>query len=412
MLSRTFRAFRHRDYSIFWFGLLLGHTGTLIQTTAQSWLLFQLTNSAFYLGLEGFCLGLPRVLFSAFGGAVVDRADRKVIFVGTQAAFLCMSLFLGLAEYFDVIRVWHLLVVSALTGFFVSFEQPVRQSILHDVVPDSDLPNGIVLYQMVFNGSMLFGPSIGGLLIPWIGTAGRFFAATAGNLIVLITIFAIRISERRPVKANKTLVHQMYEGLSLAWHVPIFLALFTTLAIVTFCTKPYTQFMPVFARDILYVGAPGLGMLLMAPGAGAILGGLTLASLRRFPQPHLLLFFLAAGFGLSILLFAASRSFPFSLLWLFCAGAFQTTFLSSIATLLQVHADETNRGRIMSLFGLINRGLGPMGSFPFGLVATAFGAPATVAGCGILTIVLVGYVAFCQPTLRQARLEERIGTRR
>ena len=404
LLTQTFRAFRHRDYSIFWCGLFFGHTGTLVQTTAQSWLIFQLTDSPFYLGLEGLCLGLPRVLFSALGGAVVDRADRKSIFVVTQIVFLLMALFLGVMNYLGAIRVWHLLVVSALTGFFVSFEQPVRQSILHDIVPQSDLPNAVTLYQMVFNGSMLFGPSIGGMLIPWIDTEGCFFVATGGNLIVLLTIFMIRIPRARRAENKKSLTRDAAEGLSLAWNTPIFLSLFTVLAIVTFCTKPYTQFMPVFARDILHVGAPGLGVLLMAPGAGAILGGLTLASIRRFPRPHYLLFFLAAGFGSSVIMFALSRDFSLSLLCLFIAGGFQTTFLSATATLLQVHADETNRGRVMSLFGLINRGLGPMGSFPFGLVATAIGASWTVSACGVLTVLLVGYVVFYRSHLSHARM--------
>jgi MFS family permease len=406
LFANTFRAFRHRDYAIFWAGLLLGHSGTLIQTTAQSWLIFQLTDSPFYLGLEGFCLGLPRVLFSAFGGAVVDRADRKLIFVITQLAFLLMALFLGVMKYFDVIQVWHLLAVSGLTGFFVSFEQPVRQAILHDVVPQSDLPNAVTLYQMVFNGSLLFGPSIGGILIPIIDTAGCFFVATAGNLVVLITIFLLHIPKHRRAAKPKSLTHDALDGLRLAWRTPIFLALFTVLAVVTFCTKPYTQFMPVFARDILHVGAPGLGLLLMAPGAGAILGGLTLASVRRFPQPQHMLFFLAAGFGCAIVLFALSRHFALALLFLFFAGAFQTTFLSATAMLLQLHADESNRGRMMSLFGLINRGLGPMGSFPFGWLATAIGAPATVSICGSLAVVGVGYVAYCRFQLRQARAIE------
>jgi predicted MFS family arabinose efflux permease len=161
--------------------------------------------------------------------------------------------------------------------------------------------------------------------------------------------------------------------------------------------------MPVFARDILRVGAPGLGLLLMAPGAGAILGGLTLASIRRFPKPHRLLFFLAAGLGSSIVLFAGSRHFYLSLLILFIAGAFQTTFLSGTATLLQIHADETNRGRIMSLFGLINRGLGPMGSFPFGLIATVVGAPWTLAVCGFLTVGSVAYAVLYRADLRHAK---------
>ena len=165
-MQNTFRAFRHRDYFIFWCGLFLGHSGTLVQATAQGWLIFQLTNSPFYLGLDGLCLGLPRVLFSAFGGAVVDCTDRKLLFIATQSAFLLMSLFLGVMNYLGTIQVWHILLVSALTGFSVSFEQPVRQSILHDLVPRAALPNAVALYQMVFNGSMLFGPAIGGMLIP------------------------------------------------------------------------------------------------------------------------------------------------------------------------------------------------------------------------------------------------------
>jgi MFS family permease len=404
LFASTFRAFRYRDYFIFWCGLFLRHTGTLVQATAQSWLIFQLTDSPFYLGLEGLCLGLPRVLFSAIGGAVVDRADRKTIFVITQSAFLLMALFLGVMNHLGIIRVWHLLMVSALTGFFVSFEQPVRQSILHQLVPRADLPNAITLYQMVFNGSMLFGPSVGGLLIPWVDTQGCFFVSTAGNLLVLVTIFMIRVAPTAPSENRQSLTRDTLEGLHLAWRTPIFLSLLTVLGIVTFCTKPYTQFMPVFARDILQVGAPGLGLLLMAPGAGAILGGLTLASVRHFPKPHRLLLFLAAGFGSSIFCFAMSGNFPLSLFFLFIAGGFQTTFLSSVATLLQIHADESNRGRVMALFGLINRGLGPMGSFPFGLIATAIGAPWTVATCGILAIVSVAYVVLHQSRLREANL--------
>ena len=403
LLNTTFRAFRHRDYLIYWLGLFFGHTGTLVQTTAQTWLIFQLTESPFYLGLEGLCLGLPRVLFSAFGGAVVDRTDRKTIFVLTQISFVAMALFLGMMHHFALIQVWHLLLVSALTGLLVSFEQPVRQSILHHLVPREDLPNAVTLYQMVFNGSMLFGPSIGGLLIPLIDTKGCFFLATFGNLLVLITIYLIHIPATELASGKTSLTRDMIEGLRLAWNTPIFLALFTVLAVVSFCTKPYTQFMPVFAQTILNVGAPGLGMLLMAPGAGAILGGLTLASLRRFPRPALLLFGLAAGFGVSIALFATSRSFPLSLVFLFVAGGFQTTFLSAVATLLQFHTNEHNRGRIMSMFGLINRGLGPMGSFPFGLIATWFGAPWTVAICGALTIGLVGYVVNFRTSLRDAK---------
>ena len=389
-LANTFRAFRHRDYAIFWWSLLVGNTTGLIQTTAQAWLIFQLTHSAFYLGLDGLCLGLPRVIFSPIGGAVVDRTNRRIVFIITQSAFLLMTLFLGVMDYTGLIRVWHILTVSAFTGFFLAFEQPVRQSIVHHLVPRSELPNAITLYQMVFNGSALFGPAVGGALIPIIGTSGCFFADAVGSLVGIITIFLIAIPPTSLADNDTSIAKDTLDGLMLAWKTPFLLSIFTILEVVTFCTKPYTQFMPVFAEDILKVGAPGLGLLLMAPGAGAIVGGLSLASLTRFPRPHHLLLFLSAGFGVSIVAFAGSRLLLLSLVLLFFAGAFQTTFLSFVATLLQINSDETNRGRMMSLFGLINRGLGPMGSFPFGMLAAVLGAPLTVAICGCLTVGLVG----------------------
>ena len=400
IFKTTFRAFRHRDYFIFWCGLFLGHTGTLIQTTAQGWLILQLTNSPFYLGLDGLCLGLPRVLFSALGGAVVDRTNRRLLFIGTQTAFLVMALFLGLMNYFGLIRVWHVLIVSAFTGFFLSFEQPVRQSILHHLVPQADLINAVSLYQLVFNGSVLFGPAAGGALIPFIGTSGCFFVHAFGNLVVLATIFMIRIPKAAPGQRKKALHQDMVEGFALAWSTPMFLSLFMALGIVSFFAKPYTQFMPIFARDILQVGAPGLGLLLMAPGAGAIFGGLALASVTRFPRAHHLLLALACGFGASIIAFSGSRFFILSLVLLFLVGAFQTTLLSTITTLLQVHSTERTRGRMMALFGLINRGLGPMGAFPIGALATQLGAPWTIALGGFLAIAMTAYVTVWRPHLR------------
>lgn len=402
VFSNTFRAFRHRDYFIFWCGLFLGHTGSLIQSTAQGWLILQLTDSPFYLGLEGLCLGIPRMLFSPIGGAVVDRMDRKLLFLLTQSMFFLGSLSLAVLNALGLIHVWHILAVSALTGFLLSFEQPIRQTILHHLVPRDDLVNAVSLYQMVFNGSVLFGPAIGGALIPLIGTAGCFFVNTLGGLIIVMTIFMIRIPRWPSAEQKKSLFSEVREGLSLAWNTPIFFALFSALAVVSFCAKPYSQFMPIFARDILHVGAPGLGLLLMAPGAGAIFGGLTLASVTRFPKAHRLLFSLAGGLGVSIILFSGSSVFSLSLPLLFLAGAFQTTLLSSITTLVQVYSRETTRGRMMALYGLINRGLGPVGAFPLGIIATRIGAPTTIALGGLLAISATAYLTLRTSPLREA----------
>jgi MFS family permease len=403
VFSNTFRAFRHRDYFIFWVGLFLGHNANLIQSTAQGWLILELTDSPFYLGLQGLCLGTTRFLFSPIGGAVVDRTDRKWLFIVTQSAFLLTGLFLTVMNYLGTIHVWHILAVSILHGFFLAFEQPIRQSMLPDLVPPADLVNAVSLYQLVFQGSVLFGPAIGGALIPIIGVTGCFLFDAVGNFIILVSIFMIHFPKRKTPEEKKPLWKDVRDGLAIAWNDPVFFSLFSLLAVMSLCAKPYTQFMPVFARDILKVGAPGLGLLLMAPGGGAIVGGLLFASLTRFPKAHRFILVLAAGFGLSIVLFAASPSFRLSLVLLFAAGGFQTCLHALITTLLQIHAGEL-RGRMMALFGMINRGLGPMGAFPIGAVAVYMGTPLTVGVGGALAIGMAAYIVSAKPHLRQVHL--------
>jgi MFS family permease len=400
--SQTFRAFRHRDYFIFWIGFFLGHTAMVVQTTATGWLILELTNSAFYLGLEGLFLGLPRVLFSVFGGAIVDRSDRKSLFIVTQSLFLLTALFLAAMDYFQWISVWHILGVSAITGLLLCFDAPVRHTLLNDLVPASDLVNAISLYHLVFNGSALFGPALAGLLIPLIGTVGCFAVHAFGSLIILGTTFMIRIPRGARGDRTQSLWRDVTSGLTLVWNTPLFFALFSALAVASFSSRPYLQFMPIFARDVLEVGAPGLGMLLMAPGAGAVFGALVLATLTRFPRTHRLLLTLAGGFGLFMILFGVSRVMIFSLVVLFIMGAFQTCLLSAIAALLQIHAHESARGRLMSLYGLINRGLGPMGVLPMGIVAAWLGAPLTVVLAAVITLVVMAYLTLARPHLRAA----------
>jgi len=401
-LSNTFRAFRHRDYFVFWLGLFLGHNGTLVQHTAQGWLILELTNSPFYLGLEGLCLGIPRFFFSPIGGAVVDRTDRRRLFIVTQSAFMLLALFLTVMNYLGAIHVWHILAVSTLNGFLLAFEQPIRQSMLHDLVPSEDLVNAVSLYQLVFQGSVLFGPAIGGILIPIIGVTGCFFIHAVGNFIILASIFMIHFPKHSPPREKKPLFRDVRDGLSLAWNDPVFFSLFALLAVMAFCAKPYTQFMPVFARDILQVGAPGLGLLLMAPGAGAIVGGLLFASLTRIPKAHRLILIMSAGFGLSIIFFAVSPSLRLSMVFLFAAGGFHTCLHALITTLLQTRAGRL-RGRMMALFGMINRGLGPMGAFPIGWLAVYLGTAETVGLGGAVAIVMAAYIVLRKSHLKEVR---------
>ena len=396
-LRHTFRAFRHRDYRIFWVGLFCGHTGTLIQSTAQAWLIYELTDSTFYLGLDGLCLGVPRVLFSALGGAVIDRGDRKLIFLLDQSAFLITALFLGIMTTTGAIRVWHILAISAVTGVLLSFEQPIRQTVLAATVPRENLLNATTLYNLVFHGAVLFGPALGGVLIPWIGAQGCFYINAASYGVVLWTVLAIRIPKTPPATGErKSVLRETFEVIGIGWGRPVFRSLFTTLTIISLFTKSYTQFMPAFAK-ILGVGAPGLGVLLMAPGAGAVVGGLALASLRRAREVRTLLLVMTAGFGLALAVFANSPIFALSVAVLVLVGAFQTALLSLIASILQLNAQENTRGRIMALYGLLNRGLGPMGAFPLGSLAAWIGPPLAMSIAAVLAVIGTGWVTLRKP---------------
>ena len=375
----------------------MSQTGTLIQSTAQAWLIYELTNSTFYLGLDGLCLGVPRVLFSAFGGAVVDRTDRRLLFLLDQSAFVVMAFVLGVLTATGAVRVWHILTVSALTGVLLSFEQPIRQTVLAATVAREDMLNATSLYNLVFHGAVLFGPALGGVLIPWIGPAGCFYLNAASYIAVLVTIVMIHIPKTsRAPGEKKSLFRETIDVIGIIWQQPVFRSLLITLTIISLFTKSYTQFMPAFAR-LLGVGAPGLGMLLMAPGAGAIIGGLALASLRRARQVRTLLLTLTFGFGSSLLIFSISQSFALSVGVLVLVGAFQTTMLSLIGSLLQLNAQEKMRGRIMAFFGLLNRGLGPMGAFPLGSVAAWIGAPLAMSIAAVLAVIGTGWVTLRKP---------------
>jgi MFS family permease len=225
LLKNTFRALRHRDYLIFWSGPFLGHTGTLVQATVQAWLIFQLTDSPFYLGLEGLCLGLPRVLFSALGGAIVDRADRKLILAVTQTAFLLMALFLGVFELS-----WDDTRMASPADFrrdrFICVVRATCATV--DPSPSrAPFRTAECNCALIFNGSALFGPSIGGMLIPYIGTQGCFFAAAIGNLVVLASIFTMRIPKVARRMSPSKLSQDMLEGLSLAWTKALFIIVYT-----------------------------------------------------------------------------------------------------------------------------------------------------------------------------------------
>ncbi|MGB9804829.1 MFS transporter, partial [Desulfofundulus sp.] len=189
----TFRALQYRNFRLLWISLLISNAGTWMQMVAQGWLIYELTRSAFYLGLVGLMQAVPRFTFSLFGGAVADRLDRKRLLCFTQAAAMSLALILAVLAYTRLIRVWHILVVSFLNSLVMTFDQPARQALVSDLVDREDLVNAIALNSMAFNGAAVLGPSLGGFLLSAMGAPGCFFLNGVSFLAVIAALYRMNV---------------------------------------------------------------------------------------------------------------------------------------------------------------------------------------------------------------------------
>jgi MFS family permease len=366
-------------------------------------LILRLTDSPFYLGAAGMCQGVARIAFSLLGGAVVDRVNRKSLFHLTIAASTLTTLILSLLIFIGKIHVWHLLASSVLTGVLMSFEQPVRQAILYNLVPEQELLGAVSLYEMVYTVSGVIGPAIGGLMIPQVGEAGCYFLNGASFMAVTATIFLMDFPEFPRSPKSKGIAADMLSGLRYVWTHPLLLPVLTLLAVLSLFGRSYSDLMPVFARDILRVGAPGLGFLHTAGGIGAIVASSALASLSDRDWWRRMFFTAFLSHGVILIVFSRSVSFPFSVVCAAVLGAFHSIALISISAILQVTAESASRGRVMAMYGMLNRGLTPLASFPAGALAAWLGTKIAVSLNGVALLIGVLSVLLLQRGIRRIR---------
>lgn len=383
-LPRTFRALRHRNFRLYWFGQLLSLTGTWMQNVAQGWLVYRLTDSPFALGLVGFVGSLPILLFSLFGGVIADRFHKRNLLLITQTAAMLQALTLATLTVTGLIQVWQIIVLALLLGTVHALDTPARQSFVIELVGKEDLMNAIALNSSVFNATRIIGPAIAGVLISLIGEAGAFYMNGASFLATIAALLLMRV-EAVNHSDGETVWRNLIEGLRYIKKTPIVRTLLSLIAVSSLFGMSYVALMPVFARDILQVGPTGLGFLTAAIGGGALAGALTLASLGNFQHKGLLLSIGNLLFPAMLFLFALSRSFAPSLLFLMGAGWGLITQNALTNTLLQTSVPDHLRGRVMSAYALMFLGMMPIGNLLSGTMAEHLGAPvAVMLGAGIV----------------------------
>ncbi len=351
---------------------------------AQSWLVFELTHSAFLLGLVGFLGSIPIFLFSLFGGVVADRVNKRNILIITQAIFMILALALAVLTQFKVVTPKHIMFIALLNGTVMAFDAPSRQALIVELVGKKHLLNAIALNSVSFNSSRIIGPALAGIMVAGIGMAGCFYVNAISFLAVLSALLVIKLDYTARTNSNSSKFKDLKDGLALIKNNRLIMSLIIMVGISSLFGASYAILMPIFADNVLHVGVKGLGVLMSAAGLGALIAALVLARLGDFKYKGKLLVASSIVFSFSLMLFALSKIYIFSLLILVLIGGSSVLAMALINTLLQTGVSDAFRGRVMSAFMFTFAGFMPFGSLIAGVLSQSIGVRATVMLSGAI----------------------------
>jgi MFS family permease len=388
-LKLIFRALKYRNFKLFVIGQSISLIGTWIQQVAMLWLVFSLTNSALLLGIVGFLGQLPMFVIAPFAGVLADRVNKHKLMILTQVLALIQAFILSGLVLFNVISIWHLVVLSVILGVINAFDMPVRQTFVIEMIENNkeDLGNAIALNSSMVNAARLVGPSIAGILIATIGEGWCFFLnsisyiAVVGSLIKMKVVPAIKKSEQRKILEDIT------EGFKYSFGFPPIKYLVGLLAIVSLFGSSITLLAPVVAIEMLQGDSSTFGFLMSAFGLGALIGAGYLLNKKTVLGLGRLIAGAASVFGLSLIVFSFSHIFIFSVIVMLFAGLSNMLMIASTNTLLQTIVEEDKRGRVMSLFTMAFRGMAPFGNLIAGSLAGFLGTAFAIASGGIISLI-------------------------
>ncbi|HEV8129954.1 MAG TPA: MFS transporter [Acidobacteriota bacterium] len=391
-LSRTFQAFRYSDFRLMWLGAFTSTTGTWMQMVAQSWLVFSLTGSAFYLGLTGFFGDLPILLFSLVGGVTADRIDRRKQLLTSQYIQMACAFILTVLVYFGWVRIWHILALVFAAGTGQAFGGPAYQALVPGLVKREDVPNAIALNSIQFNLARVVGPLLAAVAMASVGAVLCFFLNGISFIAVIISLYLIQATFK-PEKTTESVLAGMGKGFAFVKEQGPLWQLTVLGFASTFCGIPLLTLLPVFARDVFRMGSTGYSTMMAASGAGAITGALLFAGLGHVERRGIFTLRVQLILALFLGIFAVSRVPLLSYVILFLGGVCLMALFASITSLVQLATSEQMRGRVMSIFMLAFRGGMPLGNLTAGFLASRMTPSLALVSVGaLLGMVAVGFM--------------------
>ena len=388
----TLRAFRHRNYRLFFAGQMVSLVGTWMQSVAQAWLVYRLTGSAALLGIVSFASQFPVFLLAPLGGAVADSYPRRRALIAIQAASMMLAFPLAVLTFSNRIQVWEIVVLSILLGVVSAFDIPVRHSFVVEMVGREDLMNAIALNSSMMNTARVLGPAIAGVLVAAVGEAWCFLLNGISYIAVILCLTFITVGNRAHREQDGSRLAAIAEGFRFVLrHRPVS-ALLILVGLSSLMGTPYMVLMPIFADQILKGGATQLGILMGSSGIGALIGALILAGRRDVRGLGNWVMLGCGAFGGSLILFALSRNFWISVLLLLPVGLTMMVQIASSNTLIQAMVPDQLRGRVIAVYSMMFMGMMPVGGLLGGFLANRLGAPLTVISGGVVCIA--GAVVF------------------
>jgi len=396
-----FSSLKVKNFRIYWFGMLISLTGTWVQTVAQSWLVFQLTNSAFLLGLVGFLGSLPIFLLSLFGGVLADRVNKRDILLFTQNAFMILAFALAILTQLKIITPLQIMIIAFLNGIVMAFDGPARQSMVPELVGKQHTLNAIALNSAAFNSARIIGPALAGIFIASIGMSGCFYINGISFFGVIAALLFIRNHAAPKHSEGNHILKDLKEGLKFIHKEKVILILILMVGVTSLFGISYVILMPVFAEHVLNAGVKGLAMLMSAAGIGALSAALILARLTNFRHKGKLIIYSTIIFSTGLILLSLSKSYIFSIVTLIIIGWSSVTAISLINNSLQVLVPDNFRGRIMSAFMFTFAGVMPFGNLFAGSLAQSMGVSQTIFLSGIICFCFFVLVNFFIPEIRK-----------
>ena len=383
-----FAAFRHRPFTIFWLSLVVSNTGTWMQTIGQNWLIYQQTNRATDLGLISLAFAIPMILLPPFGGVVVDRIPIRRLLLWTQSCSLVLALVATALAFGDLIRVWNVVLLNIAGATLLALDNPGRQTLVPELVPRNALQNALSVNSAAFTGAALIGPALAGTLLPYLQPQGLFLLNAFSYLAVIGALLALRRVGTRRRSSGRV---SPWAGFAYVLESRTTLVLLLVLALSGILGRSFQPLLPVFASEVFRAGSGTYGLLVAAPGLGALLGAFGLAAWGNVRRKDLMLLASGVASGATLALFTRTHLLALALPLLVLAGAASTVLSTLVATLIQLRVPPELRGRVMSLYTLTLIGVPSLAALGVSLLAErpSWDAPRAIFASGMALVVVM-----------------------